>query len=104
MKTILWSLTLLALALAAYLSVWPVPVEPVSWQAPAAPGYVGVHAPNDRLADLQTISLGAEEGPEHIVLARDGKLCAAVASGSILPRSPCGCRAPCGPCLRPMVM
>lgn len=90
MKTILWSLTLLVLALAAYLSFWPVPVEPVSWQAPVAPGYTGVHTPNDRLADLQTIPLGAEEGPEHIVLARDGGLYAAVASGNILRMAPDG--------------
>jgi len=90
MKTILWFLTLLVLALAAYLSFWPVPVAPLSWQAPAAPGYVGVHAPNRRLADLQTISLGGEEGPEHIVLARDGRLYAAVASGNILRMAPDG--------------
>jgi sugar lactone lactonase YvrE len=36
------------------------------------------------------IALGPEEGPEHIVLARDGKLYAAVASGRILRMSPDG--------------
>jgi sugar lactone lactonase YvrE len=84
MKKTLLTLVLLVLALAAYLFLWPVPVNPMSWDAPAAPGYSGVHAVNNKLAGLQLISLGAEEGPEHVVLARDGKLYAAVASGNIL--------------------
>jgi hypothetical protein len=90
MKKTAWTLAFLLLALAAYLSLWPVPVQPVSWNAPAAPGYVGAHAPNNRLAGLQMIPLGTEEGPEHVVLARDGKLYAAVASGSIVRMNPDG--------------
>ena len=42
---------ILAVALISYLALWPVPVEPVSWKAPPASGYVGPHAPNTRLAD-----------------------------------------------------
>jgi len=90
MKTAFGALALVLVVLVAYLCFWPVPVEPVSWQAPAPPGFVGVHAPNDRLADLETIPLKNEEGPEHIVLARDGKLYAAVASGNILRMAPDG--------------
>lgn len=90
MKVVVWILALLLLALAAYLCLWPVPVQPVSWKAPVAPGYNGIHAPNTRLAGLQIIPLGAEEGPEHVVLARDGKLYAAVASGNILRMNPDG--------------
>lgn len=84
MKRTVLTLALLFLALAAYLGLWPVPIQPVRWKAPTAPGYAGVHAVNNKLAGLQFISLGAEEGPEHVVLARDGKLYAAVASGNIL--------------------
>jgi hypothetical protein len=84
MKKAVLTLALLFLALVAYLGLWPVPIQPVAWNAPAAPGYSGVHAANNKLAGLQLISLGAEEGPEHVVLARDGKLYAAVASGNIL--------------------
>ena len=51
------------LALVAYLVLWPVPIRPVSWVAPAAPGYTGVHAPNQRLAGLQIIDLGAWPAP-----------------------------------------
>jgi sugar lactone lactonase YvrE len=71
-------------ALAAYLLLWPVPVEPVSWRAPAAPGYVGVHAVNTRLANLRTIPIGQEVGPEHLAFGPDGKLYAAMASGAIV--------------------
>jgi sugar lactone lactonase YvrE len=70
--------------LLAYLALWPVPVRPLAWVAPVAPGYVGPHAQNTKLAALQHIALGTDEGPEHIVLARDGKLYAAVAGGRIL--------------------
>jgi hypothetical protein len=43
MKQVLWSLALAVLALAAYLSFWPVPIQAVAWKAPAAPGYTGPH-------------------------------------------------------------
>ena len=66
------------------------PVRPVGWNAPADPGYTGAHAANAKLAGLTLIPLGAEEGPEHIVLGRDGKLYAAVASGNILRMNPDG--------------
>jgi sugar lactone lactonase YvrE len=90
LKRIFWTLALIVLALAAYLSLWPVPVRAVAWQAPPLPGYRGAHAPNDRLAGLRLIPLGNEAGPEHIVLARDGKLYAAMASGHIVRMNPDG--------------
>jgi sugar lactone lactonase YvrE len=84
----------LLIALLVYLLAWPVPVEPVAWQAQPAPGYSGPHAPNTQLAQLQRIALataaGPEEGPEHIVLAKDGKLYTTVASGNILRMAPDG--------------
>ena len=90
MKTIIWTLTSTVLALTAYLSLWPVPIEPVSWQAPVAPGYAGPHAPNNRLTDIQFIDLDTETGPEHVVLGHDGKLYAAMASGNIIRMNPDG--------------
>ncbi len=67
-----------------YLGAWPVPIRPVTWDAPAAPGYVGPHAVNTRLTRLQMIDLQGEVGPEHIVFGKDGKLYTTVASGNIL--------------------
>lgn len=90
MKTITPILIAAVMALAAYLSLWPVPIQPVSWNAPAAPGYTGPHAQNNRLAGLQLIDLGMETGPEHVAFARDGRLYAAMASGNIIRMNPDG--------------
>ena len=68
----------------AYLALWPVPVEPLAWQAPTDLGVAGVHAPNQRLAKLQHIHLGQDGGPEHVAVGPDGWLYAAVASGNVL--------------------
>ena len=58
--TAAWALGILAalLTLGAYLSLWPVPVQPVAWKAPPAPGYAGVHAVNRWLGNLTLIPLG----------------------------------------------
>ena len=90
MKKVALGLGMLLLALMAYLALWPVPIQPVSWKAPAASGYVGPHAANQKLAGLKMIDLGGEEGPEHVVLARDGKLYTTVLSGNILRMNPDG--------------
>jgi sugar lactone lactonase YvrE len=82
-KLVLGSLALLAL-LAAYLLLWPVPVDPVPWAAPAPPGYTGPHAANERLKGLTLIPLQGESGPEHVAFGPDGKLYAAMASGKLL--------------------
>jgi sugar lactone lactonase YvrE len=90
MKKILLTIVFLLLVLAAYLIFWPVPIEPVTWKAPMAPGYTGPHAVNTKLANLKTISLGREVGPEHIAIGKDGKLYTTVKSGNILRMNPDG--------------
>jgi sugar lactone lactonase YvrE len=74
----------------AYLCLWPVPAEPVSWPAPTPPGYTGASAPNTRLSGLRTIDIGDEVGPEHIAIGPDGKLYAAMMNGSLLRMNPDG--------------
>ncbi|HSV50957.1 MAG TPA: SMP-30/gluconolactonase/LRE family protein [Burkholderiaceae bacterium] len=76
--------------LVVYLLTSPVPIEPVAWNPAPAPGYAGAHAANQKLANLKMISLGNEEGPEHVVLGANGKLYTTVASGKILRMNPDG--------------
>lgn len=84
MNKIPGTLIVIFLLLVAYLTLWPVPVDPVQWIPPESQGYVGAHAKNTKLADLQIIPLGKEEGPEQIVIGKDNKLYTTVASGNIL--------------------
>jgi len=90
MKKIVFTLLTVMAAIILYLCLWPVPAEPQSWTSPASKGYTGAHAQNTRLANLQNISLGSEQGPEHIAIGPDGKLFVAVASGNILRMNPDG--------------
>ena len=90
MKKIFFSIASLLVILAGYFLFWPVPIEPVAWNAPAAAGYTGPHAFNTGLSRLNLIDLGAEEGPEHIVLGKDGKLYVSVGSGNVLRMNPDG--------------
>jgi len=90
MKKIILTIVAILFLLAAYLTLWPVPIKPVSWNAPTPPGYTGPHTVNTKLANLKMISLGKEEGPEHIVISKDGKLYTTVVSGNILRMNPDG--------------
>lgn len=90
MKKIALFSVVLTLVAGAYLGLAPVPVEPVVWEAPIAPGYTGAHAPNRKLLRLHQIGLDGEVGPEHVVLGADGKLYAGTASGRVLRMNPDG--------------
>ncbi|MFM8782054.1 MAG: hypothetical protein ACKOFO_11480 [Gemmatimonadota bacterium] len=62
----------LAVGLAlAYLALWPVPIDPVAWDAPTDRGFVGDFAVESSLAGAERIPLGDHPGPESV--ARDGR-------------------------------
>ncbi len=75
-------------ALLLYLLVWPVPVDPVAWDAPEDRGLSGVFASNDLLSSVEAIDLGLHEGPEDVALGPDGNLYASSHGGIILKISP----------------
>jgi sugar lactone lactonase YvrE len=74
----------LVVLLVAYLLLWPVPLSPVAWKAPALGGYRGAHAKNSRLAEAQQVPVAPEVGPEHIVFGPDGRLYTGTSSGKVL--------------------
>jgi sugar lactone lactonase YvrE len=89
-KKIVGTLAAVLLAIVAYFCLWPVPAEPVVWQAPTPPGFTGAYAPNTGLSGLRTIDIGSDIGPEHIAIGPDGKLYAAMEGGNLLRMDPDG--------------
>ncbi|KFI07171.1 SMP-30/gluconolactonase/LRE family protein [Massilia sp. BSC265] len=84
MKKVFWIPMVLVLALTAYLAFWPVPIQPVAWQAPKSDGLTGAYAENSKLANPATIDLDGGVGPESVTLAPDGKLYMGLLGGNIL--------------------
>jgi len=75
----------ICLALGAlYMLVWPVPVDPIAWQAPPAPGYAGPFARNHRLTGLEMLPLGDTHGPETVALDAQGRIHVATHEGWIV--------------------
>ncbi|MBT8107694.1 MAG: SMP-30/gluconolactonase/LRE family protein [Gammaproteobacteria bacterium] len=84
MKKILSIAGLLLLAALLYLSLWPVPIDPVAWQAPVDRGLVDPYAPNTLLQAATPIDLGDFEGPEDATLGRDDAVYATTLSGHVV--------------------
>jgi sugar lactone lactonase YvrE len=77
-------LLLLAAAVVGYFLLWPVPVDPVAWQAPVDRGYVDPFARNDSLASAVGLDLGDLAGPEDATLGLDGNIYVTTEGGTIV--------------------
>lgn len=75
-------------ALLLYLLFWPVPIDPVAWDAPTNHGLVDPFAPNDRLGKSVLIDLGEHNGPEDVAGGPDGHLYTGTSDGRILRINP----------------
>lgn len=67
-----------------YLMLWPVPIDPVSWDAPQDNGLVDPFARNDLLRMATGIRLGDYEGPEDATLGRNFYVYATTLDGHVL--------------------
>ncbi|WP_170416618.1 SMP-30/gluconolactonase/LRE family protein [Ruegeria atlantica] len=68
----------------AYLVFWPIPVQPVAWTPPEAPGFAGDFAENNALDLLKLVSLpDGEIGPEDIAILPDGSAYTTSLSGAL---------------------
>jgi len=74
----------IVIALAAYLCLWPVPINAVRWQPSRAPAFIGPFAVNSGLTAAHRIDLHGEVGPEHVLAGPDGSVYVGVVSGRIL--------------------
>lgn len=80
---------LLALLL-AYLMLWPVPIDPVSWDAPRDAGLADPFEANDTLGRARIFDLGEHKGPEDVAGGPDGLIYASTADGAIIRLRPDG--------------
>jgi sugar lactone lactonase YvrE len=83
-KRFLATIGLAVAAIALYLLLWPVPVDPVAWQAPVDRGMVDPFGPDDRLKYSRAIDLGEHDGPEDVTAGWDGRIYATTKSGKVL--------------------
>lgn len=67
-----------------YFIAWPVPIDPVAWDAPVDRGLSGVFERNDVLQKARAIDLGEYTGPEDVALGPDGFLYVSTDDGKIL--------------------
>ena len=84
MKRIIFVILVLILATVVYLLVAPVPIDPVAWTPPTAPGLVGPYAKNNSLAPVQRLLLGDGRHPEDVALDSDGRIYAGFEDGRII--------------------
>jgi hypothetical protein len=73
-KRLLLLVVVLLAACIAYLLLWPVPISPVAWTPPAAPGLTGDYQQNDRLAGTDRLSLGAGFAPEDVAIDAENRI------------------------------
>ncbi|MGD8227246.1 MAG: SMP-30/gluconolactonase/LRE family protein [Desulfobacteraceae bacterium] len=90
LKKILWILFVIILFVVLYFLAWPVPVDPVAWEAPPNPGYTGPFAQNERLKGIEVLPIGGNHGPEDIALDAQGRIYAATHEGRIVRLKPDG--------------
>ncbi len=72
------------LLLVLYLTLWPVPVTPVAWDAPTDLGLVDPFAKNDRLEVATAIELKGHHGPEDVTIGFGGLLYSGTEDGNII--------------------
>lgn len=63
---------------------WPVPIDPVAWDAPVDAGLVDPFEANDRLQKARPVELGQHEGPEDVAGGPDGRVYTGTSDGRIL--------------------
>jgi len=84
MKKALSAFGLILIAAILYFLAWPVPVDPVAWDAPTDQGLVDPFGPDDRIGRAAAIDLGPHHGPEDVTPGHDGRLYATTHGGLVL--------------------
>jgi sugar lactone lactonase YvrE len=83
-RRLYWTLGLLLLALAGYLSFWPVPIDPVAWVPDVNRGMVGAFAASRSFDEAGFRAHEFGPGPEDVAISPDGTLYSGLEDGRIM--------------------
>ncbi len=89
-KRLLSALAIIIAVPILYLLLWPVPIDPISWQAPPDPGYTGPYAPNTRLQGIEFLQINGQHAPESVAFDSQDRIYAATLEGWIVRLDPDG--------------
>ncbi len=79
-----WVFLILIAALAAYLALWPVPIDPAAVAPIPNPGLTGPFAPDNSLAAVKHLVPGVGLGPEDVTRGPDGFFYSGLQDGRIV--------------------
>ena len=88
MRKLISVIVVLLVLVSLYLLLWPVPIEPVAWTPPEAPGLTGPYTENNLLSEAQLYPLAGGHGPEDTAFGPDGLVYTGLDDGSIIRFSP----------------
>lgn len=83
-KTIRNAIFALVGCVLAYLTLWPVDIDPVAWTPPPAPALEGPYQPNSLLSTTERIGDGAGVAPEDVAVDAQGRVYGSFEDGRIL--------------------
>jgi sugar lactone lactonase YvrE len=83
MKRAAYTFAVILALVALYLVAWPIPIDPVAWEPPPAPGLTGPYAPNTLLADIELL-VEVGPGPEDMTMAFEGLMYTGLQDGRIV--------------------
>ncbi|HET8733553.1 MAG TPA: hypothetical protein VFM45_07275, partial [Anaeromyxobacteraceae bacterium] len=84
MKRLTWIVVGLAVGVAAWLALWPVPIAPVAWQAPRPRAREGVLAPNERLRGVERLGAPDALRPEATTFDAEGRIVTGLVDGRVV--------------------
>jgi len=84
------ALAIVGILTIAYLSAWPVDIDPVAWDPPSAPEPEGTFAANDALARCEVFARMPGRGPDTVAFDAIGYLYTGLTDGRIVRVSPDG--------------
>jgi sugar lactone lactonase YvrE len=84
MKRFLKAAGILGVICVLYLLFWPVSIDPVAWNPPAAPALEGAYAVNHALAVVERLGEGVGPKPEDIAVDAEGRIYGGFEDGRIM--------------------